>query len=367
VSGTFAPGGSGKSSNAMAEAVAMAGDRDLFGTRPVGPLCVLYANGEDPQDENLRKAAAVCRHYGITGDELGGRLHLLSGRDSNLILAKSGRDGVIINREAFAELRRVITEIRADVVVLDPIVGFHRLVENDNTAMGALCYALARLAEEANCAVELVAHTRKMGLRQTEIGVDDGRGASAVIAAMRSARVFNRMSAEEADKAGVHPGDRWRYSRIDNGKSNLAPPEKTVWRKMASVPLWNGPDGAAGDEVGVMTAWRWPDRAGQLTGDEIRAIQGVIAGRDWRSDIRAGDWAGYAVGEALGFDAREPSGKARAKEILSALTADGSLKAVNGTDRKGNNRPCIRVGNLNQLRKSNEIEDETGGEVAGEW
>jgi hypothetical protein len=51
---------------------------------------------------------------------------------------------------------------------------------------------------------------------------EGARGASALIAAARSARVLNTMSDSEARKAGVE--NRRAFIRIENGKANLAPP-----------------------------------------------------------------------------------------------------------------------------------------------
>jgi RecA-family ATPase len=368
LSSTSAPGGSGKSANAMAEAIAMAANKNLFGVKPIGPLRVLYINGEDPQDENQRRAAAICLHHKVTDGELGGRLHLLSGRDNpNLILATHGRDGVQINQQAFAALARLIAELGIDVLILDPIAAFHRLPENDNVAVGALYYALSRLAEKANIAIELLAHTRKPGLKQTEITVDDGRGASSALGAVRYARVLNRITREEAAAAGIQPDERWRYSRVDNGKSNMARPEKAVWRKMASVPLGNGRDGEPGDEIGVVERWQWPDRAAGMTDADIQAVQRVIVSGNWRSNAQATDWAGYAVAQALDFDGSDKAGKARAREILDALTSEGWLKVLRTTDKNGDLRPFVRVGKLNSMTLSQQNDYETGAEDAYEW
>jgi AAA domain len=349
----------------------MASGRNLLKVRrwENKPLRVLYWNAEDPQDENLRRGAAICQHYSITDEEIGGRLFLQSGREAEPILAHSDRGSFRPAKDQFDELERLLSEDSIDVLILDPWVGFHRLPENDNGAMGSLCYALARLAERRNCAIELIHHTRKPGpgSKQTETSVDDGRGASAVLAAMRSARVLNRMSSDEAMKAGIHPDERWRYSRISNGKANLAPPEKALWRRIVNEQLLNGPGGSAGDDIGVMEQRSWPDRAGGPTLDDVRAIQGAIAAGEWREDARSNEWAGFAVIEALGLDPTNAGDKARAREILAVLKEDGSLRAVGGMDRNRKRRTFIRVGKLNIGRKSQQTDDQTDEVEALEW
>src|SRR6202012_3480060 len=111
--------------------------------------------------------------------------------------------------------------------------------ENDNNKINAVCKQWARIAEECNCSIELVHHARKPATGQRETSVDDGRGASAMIAAVRSARVLNVMSEDEAARAGVE--SRRSYFRVDNGKANLAPPaEGSTWRQLVNVQLRNG-------------------------------------------------------------------------------------------------------------------------------
>src|SRR3954471_19131190 len=80
VTTTVAPGGVGKSSHAIVEALAMASGRNLIGDEPVGKLRVWIWNGEDPEDELQRRIVAAMLHYGITPGDIEGRLFVDSGR-----------------------------------------------------------------------------------------------------------------------------------------------------------------------------------------------------------------------------------------------------------------------------------------------
>jgi hypothetical protein len=64
-SATIAPGGVGKSSVILTDAIAMATGRDLLGSKPSQRLRVWCWNGEDPSDEMDRRIAAICLHYKI--------------------------------------------------------------------------------------------------------------------------------------------------------------------------------------------------------------------------------------------------------------------------------------------------------------
>jgi hypothetical protein len=118
------------------------------------------------------------------------------------------------------------------------------------------------------------------------VTVEDGRGAVALLAAARFARVLNTMSEDEAAKAGVE-NRRWFY-RVDSGKANLTPPaEKAEWFRFVSVDLPNG------DNVGVPTVWQFPKPFDGVTPDHLRAAQqAVAAGGPWRESSQADDWVG---------------------------------------------------------------------------
>jgi hypothetical protein len=63
VSLTAGPGGMGKTSNDMVEAIAMVTGRNLLGEQPEERLRVWFHNGEDPRDEIDRRLAAICQHF----------------------------------------------------------------------------------------------------------------------------------------------------------------------------------------------------------------------------------------------------------------------------------------------------------------
>jgi hypothetical protein len=63
LSATIAPGGLGKTSLQLVEAVGMVCGRDLLRGTTARPLNVWYWNLEDPQDEIDRRIAAILLHY----------------------------------------------------------------------------------------------------------------------------------------------------------------------------------------------------------------------------------------------------------------------------------------------------------------
>jgi hypothetical protein len=344
LSATIAPGGIGKSALLIVEALAMVTGKNLLGVKPSAPLRVWYVNLEDPLEELKRRFAAACLHHNISALDIGDRLFVNSGRDTEFVIAHEDRGTLKIATPTIEAIREEIRNKQIDILIIDPFVASHGVSENDNSKINAVCRQWAMIAEETGCAIELVHHVRKAAFGQGEYSVDDARGASALLAAVRSARALNAMSKDEAARAGV--SEPRLHFRIDNGKANLAPPaDKTTWRRLGSVQLGNGEAiPHAGDSVGVVTAWEWPDPSEDVTPDEIRAVQETIAAGEWRESAQAKAWAGRAIADALGLDISEPTAKAKVKALLRTWLEMGILKAVQGKDAQRVTRAFIQVG-----------------------
>src|SRR5690606_7351743 len=205
VSVTVSPGGLGKTSLTIAEALAMVTGRPLLGTPLSRALNVWLFNAEDPRDEMDRRIMAAAMHFRLSPDDVNG-LFLDTGREQDLIVAyEDKRSGLKINEPVVESVVDQIRRNRIDVMVVDPFVSTHGVSENDNGAIDKVTKLWAKIADETNCAIELVHHVRKSEGR--DVTVEDARGAVSLLAAARSARVLNRMTDEQASEAGVPPGE----------------------------------------------------------------------------------------------------------------------------------------------------------------
>lgn len=346
VSATFAPGGVGKSTLSVVEALAMVTGKPLLGVRPSAALRVWLINLEDPREETERRVFAACLHYGIRPDEIEGRLFIDSGRETPVVIARNvGRSGVEVCAPQLRQLEEGIRANGIDVVMIDPFVNCHEVAENDNSAVGVVVRGWAGLADVAACSIELVHHVRKPSGDRAEVTVEDGRGAGALLAGVRSARVINPMAQREAEEWGVEDADRRRHFRVDNGKSNLAPPSaKARWRKLVSVDLENGPVGLS-DEVAVATLWEPPSAFADVTlAHTIQVQQRVSQGR-YRASEQAAAWVGRAVADVMEWDAADPGQKAKIKRLLASWIAAGLLKVEQQMDEaKREPKPFVVVG-----------------------
>lgn len=341
ISETVAPGAYGKSTLAMTEALAIVTGRALLGVIPDERANVWIWNGEDPMEEMQRRIVAAALHYEIDPTEIEGRLFVDTGRETKIIIAEQTRTGAIVARPI---VDAVIATIKANAIglmIVDPFVASHRVVENDNPAIELVAATWAEIADVTGCAIELVHHARKTG--GAEITVDDGRGGSALLAKVRSARTLNGMTDDEAARAGVD--NRRSYFRVQNGKANLSPtPDKADWYRLESFDLGNGSEGQPSDSVAVVTRWTWPDAFAGVTVSDLRGVQVAIAAGRWRESPQAKDWAGHAVASVLKLDAANKAHRAKIAGLLKTWIATGALVIVEGLDSARRPRSFVEVG-----------------------
>lgn len=309
VSATIAPGGVGKSSLVMMEALCMASGEAKLG-EPIydGPLRVWYWNGEDPQDENQRRIVAAAIHHGITPDQFTQRLWMDSGREMQIRLADMARGDLTVNESLFVEIEEAILARGIDLLVIDPLVSAHTIPENDNGSMDIVIKRLGRVAGRCRCAIEIVHHVRKPANDDTKITVHDARGAGSIIAGVRAARVLNNMTTDEALAAGIPVADRFSYVSVEMGKANLAKRDGVgVWRKLVGVGLGNGSDIRGEDWIGVVEKFDKPVANDGFPDDAAAQAQRMAESSDtyrhWNgSGPPPGDWFGFAIARAFGMD-----------------------------------------------------------------
>ncbi|XIA67814.1 AAA family ATPase [Bradyrhizobium sp. TZ2] len=330
-SATVAPGGAGKSTLTIAEALALVTGRPLLGITPAQCCKVWLWNGEDPLEEIERRITAACLHFGIKAKELEGNL-FVNGRESEIIIAQQTRDGVKIAVPMVEALQRTITDNEIDVLCIDPFISSHRVTENDNNSIDVVAKVWTKLADLTNISVDLVHHVRKTG--GAEVTIEDARGAGAMINAVRSSRVLNTMNKDEAARAGI---ESYRgYFRIDDGKMNLAPPsDKAKWYQLKSIDLGNGPINnpfEGGDKVAVVTQWEWPDPLDGVTGKDFEQAAVYIRANKWRDNSQAKDWVGYAIARALHLNVSDKADKAKIIGLLKYWIGTGALVRVERMD-----------------------------------
>lgn len=344
VSTTISPGGLGKSSMVLVEALAMVSGQPLLQERihTPEPLRVWYWNGEDPNDEAARRIQAAAIEHKLSPQDIADRLFVDSGREMRLKLASMAHGEITLDETLFDDITAGLIARCIDVWTVDPFISAHQVSENDNGAIDAVIKRLGIVAERANCAIELVHHVRKSN-GQGETTVEDARGASALIGGVRSARVLNVMSKDIADTVKIEPKDRHGYFSVTNGKSNMGPRSDTgLWRRIISVDLGNGDGLETSDHVGVVVPFEMPSlmstvhpQAASVAADTARQFD------TGRLSPRSPDWFGHIVGPRVGIDTENPEGKALMKMLISKWIEAGVLATREGVDRAGVRRDFV--------------------------
>jgi hypothetical protein len=359
ITATIAPGGVGKSSLVITECLAKVTGREILKGEQVrgDPILVWYHNQEDNRDELMRRIHAAAKHHGIEQKDIGDRLYVTGSDSPKIVVATSGKNGVTINKRAIKRVFKIMREKKIDVFVIDPFVSTHRVPENDNNQIEAVVSIFRTIAERTGSvivdkdgkeigtkgsAVGIVHHTRKMGSGQSESVAEDARGAVALIAAARVARVLNRMPKKKSDELGLeHP---WLYFRVDNGKANLAPPNAhAVWRRLVSVDLENesAEDAGDSDKVQAVETWEMVAFDDGLSVLELNKCLDEIAKGQWRENVRAEDWVGNCIAKVLGLEL--PANKEKVKEIIKSWREKGLLGTETRLDAQRKEKTFVVV------------------------
>lgn len=342
---TAAMGGVGKSTFVMAEMIAMATGKPLLNLpmQSDKPLNVWYWNGEDDDEELDRKFAAINLHYDLTAGDYTGNLYRDYGRTLPIKIGVL-EDGVakIVDFEV-DRLVEAINDFKIDVLAVDPFVTTHGLSENVADQMELVARKWTHIADQTNSAIGIVHHNRKTGGAAGTI--EDSRGSTAVIAATRVRRAVNQMTEAQAKAAGIPVEQRRFYISVDDALTNVKPPSTGLdWYKLESVNLENDPARFEGDDIGVVTPYKYA--ALEHTGpDDIEhgVILKALGARDkWRADTRSVDWVGSPIGAALGYKVLvgddHKTERKRVNTIINRLLADHVLVECEGVDEKRNKR-----------------------------
>ncbi|MBT5522996.1 MAG: AAA family ATPase [Rhodospirillaceae bacterium] len=357
VSGTVAPGGTGKSSLAMVEALAMAAGKPLLGDEVYCPLRVLYWCGEDPMDELAKRFSAAMEFYGLTKADLGERLFVLSGRELPITLAKREQQEAQLCEADLVRLNNTLRDCEIDVVFIDPFISVHRISENSNEDINLVLEALHKIADEEGIGIELVHHSTKEARRSggKVMGAEQARGASAFVDAARSVRVLSHPTKTEVAEAGWPVGAENDIVKIRAVKGNMSRRGNMTSFRMESVKLDNGTEmHPAGDEVGVAVQVEF--KAGALSDyiddifNKISAVQRIMEfPKPWRSHRQADDWLGTAI--LADIDVEDERTKAiYAKAMLERLVDDEILLEIEVKMRNGKSRPCYKLDEANASR-----------------
>jgi AAA domain-containing protein/bifunctional DNA primase/polymerase-like protein len=301
VTATVAPGGFGKTTLTLFEALMMAAQG----------LRVWYLSGEDPRVEIDRRVAAHCLHHEVDTATIAGNFFVDDKESFPFSVTRAAKPTIAFDDKALESLASAIHRDKIDVLMIDPFIAFHGVGENDNTAMDQVVKRLGRICAEQNCNIEISHHVRKQAPGQVELTVEDTRGGGSIVNAVRSCRVINRMTSEQADQARVERDKRSSYIRIDKGKRNMAPPETATWMRIVSVPLPNL------DNVQAIEDWDFPKLFGEVSTEDRDHFQKLAETGLYAADSRSDKWLGHELASHYRRDVKKQGDVVWINKILS--------------------------------------------------
>jgi len=332
------PGGAGKTSLAIGMAVSIAIGRPLLDEKIFGGegLKVLYINAEDSGIEMKRRTWALCLKHNIAEQDLN-RLYV-AGTDHPQVqrlsfLRTIEKNSSVLDQNGFERLEGFIAALQPDLIILDPLValcGGGNI--NDNAAMSLVMLELKRLAINYDCAVLIILHTRKGGDLTNAEAIS---GASSIVNLARRAIMPVTMTDDEAKKTfNILPSERFRYFKVIDAKSNLAPRSgDTPWYELCSVELPNAesPVYPFGDRVQAIARVNIPLSGTASTDPDDQGIRKAILDTVHHGKFIDGQLYPYSSSVAGANNKRallDDATAAVAKATGSRSWNPGDLKAV---------------------------------------
>jgi hypothetical protein len=295
---TIAAPGAGKTSLSIAEAVFMAEGRGLLDDVKA-PLKVWLFNGEEPILELSRRIMGVVASHGLNRDVIAQNLFCNSGIEQPLVLGRAQRGA---DRERIADL--LAASIKAagiKVVIVDPFVSTHVEQENDNVAIDGISKLWARIAQQADCAVHLVHHTRKSG--HDALSAESARGASSLVATARFVRTLS--AGNERDKLALGLGSEEPCVQVEVVKSNNSRLGDKRFLTIRPIDIGNGLGAEPGDVVGVIVPIAPGQNARPLIDPKDHVAIKAAFALPHRGSEQSADWAGHILAGALGLPSTE--------------------------------------------------------------
>jgi len=219
------PGGFGKSSLAIGMGISIAVGKALLEEKIYGDeLSVVLINAEDSTAELRRRVVASCMAHSVLEHELS-RLYVAGvdhpGVQALSFLRTNPKNVSELDGSGLATLEQLLEQRRPDLLVLDPLVALCSGGNiNDNSSMSLVIRALKGLAIKFDCAILIVHHTRKGGEAGSAEAIS---GAASIVNLSRRAIMPVGITKDEAVQLGVSSDERWRYFKLIDAKTNLAP------------------------------------------------------------------------------------------------------------------------------------------------
>ncbi|SNS48099.1 hypothetical protein SAMN06295912_107107 [Sphingomonas laterariae] len=230
----IAPGGTGKTTLLLFQAICIVLGLDLFGyeVRNAGPVVIITA--EDSRETLVARLRYMCHQLGLTDEQM------QEVRESVIITDVSGKGIKLTTVEKDVVmpskvLDRLIVEVGLlcpSLLIVDPMVSFGVGESRINDAEQAMIDAARRIVNTVQCAVLYVHHTGKANARDKTTDQYSGRGGSALADGARMVHVLQRLTpAEWTQATGDSLGPDDSGFVLARPKMTWCPPQPDIYIK----------------------------------------------------------------------------------------------------------------------------------------
>lgn len=223
-------GGSSKSYMVLTLALHLAVGVAFGPFKPSKPGKALLLVAEEQRDDVHRRLRAMLADTLFDDAQIkaiGDRVAVVPTRGLDWRLVENDEAGNVQETDRVDYLIEQVNLLGGDIrlVVIDPLVAFNGVSENDNVQMARLMFTLDRVAANTGAAVLVLHHMSKMGQVQSLNDVSQAivRGASALVDNARSVMLMMRMPRAEAPLFNVNADDAGRFIVLRVAKNNYGP------------------------------------------------------------------------------------------------------------------------------------------------
>jgi RecA-family ATPase len=177
-----APGGTGKTTIVLYEAIHIALGRRLYGLEVVNPGWVLIVTAEDSRERLIARVREVAGGMDLKEQEIGVLRENVLFRDvsGEAIKLIGLDDGNIVLTDLADQIVEAYRDDRPALIVFDPVVSFGVSETRVNDNEQGLVAAARRIRNGLDCAVRLVHHTGQAAAREKLIDQYTSRGGTAL-------------------------------------------------------------------------------------------------------------------------------------------------------------------------------------------
>lgn len=228
----IAPGGVGKTTLILYEAICVTLGLPLYGRKIVRPGPVAILTAEDGRELLVARLNRIAGAMGLTAEQVARvqRSVLIKYVGSSPFRLTEVAGDVVVLSPVIDGLISRIKPLNPAMVVIDPAVSFGVGESRVNDAEQGLVMAARRIRDAVNCCVRYVHHTGKSNARDKTTDQYSGRGGSAFADGARMVAVLQSLKPDEWKEATGKPlqnGDTGMVLALP--KLSYAPPQPEIF------------------------------------------------------------------------------------------------------------------------------------------